>query len=517
MIRWFISLMLIIFVLLWFNSFVEAQQLNADSLFMAISFQEDYAVEQFRYWILDSLEKRMNLTANEKSQIQGRGRTFRANWFDNWRITRGLSSKLSNISSDTSFNVITHEVFHSANLLAAVVLERNFQKISEDGRRINAVESVTKTSVPFKDLNEYNSFLNSFNNKYFKWEKKGNTVYYASSLSGDDSDNGTTWALAEATLGAVQGDASDGDTLACNGSFGELLAISLSGSSGSSKVTWMDSLSFTLGVNSTNPDTSKIWSATIEGGDTRANCVSFDGDSYVDMVGFYFKNSTSIARNQGGTSGGNMLWQCKFDSISGSGNEAQYISHTSSSVQDSVISCLFIGNGGNDAFLISNVTGSLFWVNNTMTGTAQWRAFSYGSDQGVKWEVKNNIFSHNTDIWGMVTDQSDMVEDGSDWDNNMYYFNSRTETQRYWFITSLATWAVWQDSLQIYDGDAETNGSEANPGLNSITTTAFITTGSGAYDTAENNAWNDASNPSAGYFQPTAAPTGVGQVIFIRR
>ena len=113
-------------------------------------------------------------------------------------------------------------------------------------------------------------------------------THYVSANTGNDTNGGTGWGDAWLTIGkAITDGLSAADIVVCVGTFTEEVATAVDGTSGN-KITFIDSLRFTDGINFTNPDT--VWTAVIS--NNGGNYV-FDvsNDNFQSIVGFDISDS----------------------------------------------------------------------------------------------------------------------------------------------------------------------------------------------------------------------------------
>ncbi len=104
-------------------------------------------------------------------------------------------------------------------------------------------------------------------------------THYVSANTGNNGNDGTSWAQAWLTLGQLNGNVATGDSVITEGNFAETFSPTFDGESGN-KFFLIDSLAFTDGWNQTNPDTAKIWSTIIDGAATRATGIDISGDDF---------------------------------------------------------------------------------------------------------------------------------------------------------------------------------------------------------------------------------------------
>lgn len=485
MIRWFISLVLISLCSDIIESAEPNQVANADSVLGVMSQKKDMIEEKLRYWFVDSLEKRMILSVSEKASIQGRGRSFRANFFDDKRVNSGVSSKLTTLL-DSSFQRVTHKIYHSKEDSSVVTKVYHYQKATPI--RIFAIDSVTMKAYKWKDLNEQTAFVNDFKVGLFKYQKKGNTNYHSSANTGDDGDDGLTWPDAWITLGAANGNLAADDSLFSTGEFAETMNPTDSGISGSEKITWMDSLTqATGGPNLTEPDTLNLWSTVVTGSAARDACILFGGDDFWDIIGIDVKQGLNEQVHMtGGANGIKMLQIRSRDHGDGGG----FLYRFDGGTPDSLISSW--GLGTTNYGLITHSGGEFYIVNNTFHGSNAIAAYRVDDDVSVT--LKNNIFVNNNESLpvGRVDSRASVI----DWDNNLWD-SANTDI---WLFNGadITTLPVWKDSCDNVVELAEANSLNTDPNLLSVLTTAYWANGEAQDEAAEDlgygtdiGAWQD--------------------------
>ncbi len=326
----------------------------------------------------------------------------------------------------------------------------------------------------------------------------GTTTKFVSANTGNDTNSGDSWADAYLTMGGLNGNLSAGDTAACVGTFTEVVQPTYDGTSGN-KIIVMDSLSYTDGLNLTNPDTTSLWSAIIDGEATRGSAFDIGGEEYITFIGFDVKDciNQSIDISAGV---GILFLQCR---VRDHGDGGGSLAHLSSAGPDSVISCLFIGDAAVSfgVQIDQNAGNEIVFMNNTIIGDFTISAIIFSGTSPV---VLINNLVENTSSTG--ADHAGLLEAGdeasiSNWDNNLWYAPSVTNTWEFGGA-NFDLLATWVDSVNNYDIDGEENAKNEDPGTAANTTTAFITTASNAFGVAENNDFNDPIDPSAGWYQP---------------
>ncbi len=306
------------------------------------------------------------------------------------------------------------------------------------------------------------------------------TVRYVSALSGSDTDNGTTWALAWLTLGkAVSETQVAGDTVACHSiagsEFTENLTPSVDGTS-SSKIVWIDSVRYEDGINLTQPDT--VWTAIVAPGS--GDGINLAGDDYHTFIGFHVDGALSDGIEARISSTGILLLQCKV-SMSTAAGSSLYLG--SSAGVDSVISCLLIGTGDNGIKATGGATH--YFVNNTIRGNWTSSFPSLGVHLNSEgYTFRNNIIEETSSTTSYhsigTTSTVDYIDD---FNNNIYFAPNQTNA----FLFNGASFdliATWEDSVNnaAHDPDGASNSLLTDPALQSPTTTCFILDTSAAFE-----------------------------------
>ncbi len=349
------------------------------------------------------------------------------------------------------------------------------------------------------------AFVATFETFYIRQIRgEHNTTYHASTFTGDDTDDGTTWALARLTLGGINGlNPAAGDSVLLHGTFTEDWAPDDDGTSGS-KIMVYDSLSGTLGVNFTNPDSSKLWSAIISGSGT---ALTLSGEDYWTFTGIRMTGMTALGVSfASGT--GNLLYQMKFDTHGdGGGAFVQY--SVGGAVADSTISCVFIEPSGiNNAIVVANAgTPGPVIINNSAYGVYTSIVLDVNDTDGPIVVINNALDQTST----VAADRVIHMDDATPTTNMEFNYNmfNKGEDNNFRFNTAVFNLiATWEDSTNNYLSGNSDNSVDDDPEFSStaVTGTLFITTDSPAFDAGvARGGFQDASNPSIGWYQPVAA------------
>jgi hypothetical protein len=350
--------------------------------------------------------------------------------------------------------------------------------------------------------------LNTFFSLDKEWE-----YLFISDAQGNDSNEGwgRGFAYGKKTLGAATSTRlADGDTIICAADRASGLGFTeeltpIVGTSGK-KITYIDSLRFIDGLKVTEPDTS--WTAFINGGDVRASCVDASNKDYWDIIGFEFDNATASSFLMSSGCAGVKILQNKFLGVTDSGADNYIKISGAGSENDSVISNLFIGSVQYCIDFGAGSAGPYYIVNNT-TYASSGRHLWHMDVGSVGSTFKNNI-SYNTssgsDDTAIEVEDVDMV---GDWNNNCFKSNAAAQT---FFIVRVDTQPVWEDSVQSPTGGNDPDGATAtlftDPSLQAVATSCYITISSACYNTGVVTPYTNQSNPSMGYYQPAAPPSG---------
>ncbi len=480
---------------------------DVDSLIRVFSKKSDFKEYKLWYNMTDSMNK-------NHSELNGQDKNERAKWYykevkkylkDNNRIARlnrwnkrDSSETISKIENKRRLGAI---LYYSYSDTSAVFELYDYQKLTKKNialGRLCGSDFTTKKGFKFIDQVGLINYLNSIKANYDTTQViriMADAKKYASTITGNDVDDGNSWPEAYATLGAFNGTLSATDTAVAHGPIGNEFdeQFTPSDDGTSSKIVFMDSLSYTNGINLTNPDTTNLWSAIIAPS-VASRCITFSSDTAYKFIGFVFKDASTylVICASGGEN--NFLLQNKF--LDGAGRSVRITVNRDSVVSNYFYMATGSGRGievttGNDAFIAQNTLAGIYTVS------------AIDFDQGAI-TVLNNLVENTSSTAG------DLCIRGADntalnWEGNLYYGPSLTEFGDYATV-GYSTISSWRTAIQTDDADGEQNAVEADPDLQSEATTGYITISSAAYDIAEDNLiWNDASNPSAGYYQPVAA------------
>jgi len=323
------------------------------------------------------------------------------------------------------------------------------------------------------------------------------TVRYVSANTGDDTDPGTSWALAWLTLGEpVTRGQVEGDTVVAVGSFPEAISPNVDGSSGNS-IVWIDSVRFEDGFSLTVPDTN--YSVTTTG----ANEWSLNFDDFHVIIGFEHSATAGFGLNW--TGGDCKILQCRFN-----GDNSNAIINLEAGQRDSVISCVFLPSASGRRFLRTSADDNrdAYFVNNTIYGdvfnsqTLNLDVATFTRANG--WTYKNNIIHHtanDNDAVRLAAAADTVIF--KDWNNNIYYFPAVTGNEFDFAGSNISTLSVWADSVNNYDPDGESNSLDTDPALQNVGTTAHILNTSVAAEAGSDLGFGN----DIGYFQ-TAPATG---------
>jgi hypothetical protein len=406
----------------------------------------------------------------------------------------------------------------SPNNLFLVIEKPIYQLPDLAWRRWHAREDAAFNIFYFKNREDYESFTANFLGKYVRRIKSAehNTIYSADAQDGNDGtdcSSGCDWP-GEATLGAIDGDNPTGsDTVQIVGNFTEIWQPDDDGSSGN-QIFVFDSLSVTNGINLTNPDTTNLWSATIDGGAARASGVVLSNDNYWRFHGIEFIESTGGQVRIINNTTGSTFIQCRIRQHGdGTGFQVDF-SPLAGGTADSLISCVIIGDTTTGNAIFMNLDGTGVMLNNSIYGNFNSTAAIVNSGSAGTLEFTNNAI-HNlaTGSIHAVFVASNSLTSVDDWNYNDYYADGATNTFEF-NTANFDLIATWIDSSNNYTSAGhEANSINSDPNFQGVGTTLFIDTDSNLFNAAENNSFNDASNPSIGFYQPVAA-AGRKRVIF---
>jgi len=311
------------------------------------------------------------------------------------------------------------------------------------------------------------------------------TKRYIDGTSGNDTNGGTSWADAWATLGKLNTSAANGDTIYVVNTFVERYNPSHSG------LVFIDSTR-EASWNDAQPDT--LWSATFDG---TGNSFAVDirsGDDNLKFVGIHFIEGSLYAIQIKTAAKNTWFQQCKF-----TGNGLDLIAADTVNV----ISNLFLSNGSDSYAIRPEASSSQLNIyNNTIYG--EYLVAGFGEVKADSINFQNNILVNTSSVSFDVTVRIDLSSDAKGaiktWDYNAYY-RSITDTWR--FVNFFSTMATWVDSVNNYGAGAnnESNSINTDPQLQNITTTAYITNSSPAYNAGTDLGYGD----DMGYYQVAAA------------
>lgn len=201
---------------------------------------------------------------------------------------------------------------------------------------------------------------------------------YLRSTDGNDSDDGSTWALAKATLAAALTAAGAGGTVYVSQSHAETQASAMTlaspGTAGSiTKVL--------CGNDSAEPPTSLATTATVS--TTGTNNISFTGHTYVYGITFTVTNSAADINILSTSSAGYWVFDHCVLTLAGSSTGSDFILGTASTKNqriDFIDTTLNYGNAGNRTIVRCELSGK----NITVGGTAPTTLFIHASNSSAK-------------------------------------------------------------------------------------------------------------------------------------
>lgn len=338
------------------------------------------------------------------------------------------------------------------------------------------------------------------------------STWFASANTGNDGNDGTSWAQAMATLGGVEGLAiSAGDTIVCVGEFSEVWNMSVSGTSGNSIIA-IDSVRYTDGFDEADPDTA--WSAIINGTDRCIEALS--QHDFRVFIGFEFYSADAAEVDFGSGVNDWKVQQCRIFNHNGTGINERFII-TGGASRDSLISCVIISNGdvGYGFRIGSSGAGDFYIANNTFYGTWSGGGFFVWGSSGTTF--KNNILVQLSSTTNDYLVEVRSTASIGDFDNNLYRTANTTDPWNFFDDVDIALFTVWVDSVNNHDADGEANSDSIDASLQAVATTCYITSGSAAFGAGEDLGFGT----SIGYFQPAAAAAGgrktVPQIIQIKK
>lgn len=470
---------------------------NVDSLVEVVFSLPDMQEREYAVIWVDSLNNRFF-----PDSLKTTGLTCKSNWIDNERIRNGATS--SKLVKLLTFEQKFYTMYFSDSDLSAIVEKIHYQDPDSAFKRIFAADSTSFTGEKFPTLEALTSFVNDFEAKYIRQVKvTHNTTYHASTFTGDDLDSGLTWPLAVLTLGAVNGlNPTAGDSVLLHGTFTETWSPDDDGTSGNQIMVY-DSLSGTNGINFTNPDTTNLWSAII---DPTTDGIDITGDDFWRFHGIRITSMAGNGINIANSTGVTFI-QMRFDShADGVGGFISINSGTANN--DSVISCVFMeASGVTNAILVSNAgtSGGTIFINNSMYGVYTGTLVDQNDTDGPTIWI-NNAFDQTSSV---AADRVFAMDDATpttnmEFNNNMV---NKGEDNNFRFNSAVFnSITVWADSTNNYLAGNSANSVDDDPEFQGVTTTLFIDTNSPAFDAGvARGGFQDASNPSIGWYQPVSA------------
>jgi len=330
------------------------------------------------------------------------------------------------------------------------------------------------------------------------------TTYYVSSYTGDDGDNGSTWALAFQTLGQADNTVSAGDTVVCNGTWGALTVNGNHGTSGNT-IVWIDSLRYTNGYNNALPQTTYSASIVVT---SAAFCIDIQRN-YHEFLGFSMVGSSSCLGNVQTNSDYDVLKNCYLEcSVLNSSN----FWTASGATDDSLISCLMVrktNGGGNNVFSYYNcfLYNCTFIISGNISLCQFTLSNALGNPDG---RVKNCLFcgSDITSEAKRISLNGTNVTD--EYDYNIYYWPNQADTYYGIGASNYDSHADFETALGAFLEGAEASSSQEN--INFLETTNYTIDNSSP-------AWNTASDigygTNRGYYQEAGSASTRKNVIII--
>ncbi len=490
---------------------------NVDSVWTVIEQDSGKEEIEWGYTWIDSAHNVLHpRDLGSLNRFRGLGRTNRANFIDSLSIARvPVNRRRSRLTGYlNTWQIRFQAAFSSDSLLMAI---ESFQIKTADStyHKFNWIHGndIADRAYSFVSGGQLNAQMQLFDTAWIRNPNvHDNTVFYADAVNGNDANDGLSWANAEATLSAINGhNPAANDSIGLVGTFQEVWILDDDGTSGAgNQIVVRDSLSLVNGMNYSNPDTTNLWSATIDG-EQNVQCLQIERDDFWNIGGINFIGATNRQVQFAAETDHSTLIQCRFNRHGdGTGSSDSFIALTTNSTGtvDSVISCFFSAVDTTMVLGISNQNDGdgHVWMDNTWVGNYSNEIINMNSMDGTL-EWKNNILDNDA-TGGAVAIQinSDAVAAISDFDNNIY--NSAGTNTFTFNGANFDLLATWVDSVNNYDADGEANAVLSDPVTQSNTTTGFIDTDSPAFGIAEDSIFNDASDPSAGWYQPVAT-TGV--------
>jgi len=323
-------------------------------------------------------------------------------------------------------------------------------------------------------------------------------TFYVSANTGNDSNDGTSWANAWLTLGQLNGNISAGDSAILVGDFTEEWAPNYDGTSGN-KVVHIDSVRFEDGFSLTVPDTT--WSAIVDADSTRNRALLLSGDEFLDFVGIQFQEAILTQVQINSTGNDNLFLQCRLFLAGDASMSALSIA----GLRDTVISTLFLETsaGNTQTVSFSSTSDGIYFINNTLkqTATAQ-DQIGINSGSGSGHTLRNNLFegTNVNDIVDLRTPTTSILV----FNNNLYFDTDASTSWDFGAAGNITAVSVWADSVDNYDtpngGDSSL---DTDAVLQSDATTAFILNTSAAAEAGVDLGYGN----DIGYFQ-TAPDVG---------
>ena len=306
------------------------------------------------------------------------------------------------------------------------------------------------------------------------------TLFRVDCDDGNDGNDGTSWP-GFLTLGAAEADDdfAAGDTVVSTGTCTESFAPTTDGTSGN-KCFLLDSLVFADGFDPTLPDTSKLWSTIIDGGaGTRSEAMVFNNDDYWTIIGIDItgQGTNSIIFQALGLK----AQQCRVRSMD-TGTTNLKINNADT---DSVISCLFLADAIYGIWDNTGTGSGGVYINNTVYGSFTNYAMRVDNTPTITiWRnnLLQNTSTNSNDLVILLDSGSQVRFSGSAVDNNLYWEATAITNAFSFNGANFDLLATWVDSVDNYATSGEANAKNEDPLLQSVTTTAFITSSSPAFE-----------------------------------
>ena len=479
---------------------------RVDSLQAIVEDANDRVEVQFRTWFIDSLKTRLPKRDSTRIKNANLNSRNRASFFDTLsRFEKGLESRKS-VFLDSSFNPPAFILIHSRQNLIVIREQFNFQRSDESYRGLFALDSSTRTAIKFRNTRDFDVFVANEASKGYQWEKSHGTNYFVSSVTGNDSDDGLSWANAWLTLGKTNGALSGGDTvfttsLTGSGSltnFTETFSPTNDGTSGN-LIVMMDS---TMHANNWSPASmDTTWNTKINA--TGNSAIALQGDDFWKIIGLWGVEAVGRQMDIGGFCDDDTLINLK-SSDHEDGTGALYgRNDDKAELRNAFISCLAI-TGSQDmdyGFKITaDFASSTLLANNTVLGTYTIAAILLEGTDGIL-EMKSNIFENTSSTAADLILHTTNTALTDDWDNNLFNGPSLTNFFNYNGTTG-NTIAAYRTQVQADDADGEANAINSDPALQAVATSAYILTTSPASGAGEDVGFGD----NIGYFQKDVTP-----------